>query len=96
MIGLVAGGGLLPVYFCKNAKKAGKEIITIAIKHEADKTLRKHSKETYWYDIGDFGKAIAVFKKLGIKKAFFVGKVRKVRLFSALKPDMRLFKLFMS
>ncbi len=96
MLGLVAGGGLLPVYFCRNAKKDGKKIITVAIKNEADKSLWKHSKEIYWYDIGDFGKAINTFKKLGIRKVFIVGKVRKVRLFSALKPDMRLFKLFMS
>ncbi|MFH1074924.1 MAG: UDP-2,3-diacylglucosamine diphosphatase LpxI [Candidatus Firestonebacteria bacterium] len=96
MIGLVAGGGLLPVYFCKNAKKAGKKVITVALKNEADKALEKHSHKIFWYDIGDFGKAINIFKKLGIKKAFVVGKIRKVRLFSALKPDMRLFKLFMS
>ena len=96
MLGLVAGGGLLPVIFCRNAKKDGKKVFTVAIKHEADKALAKYSKEIYWYDIGDFGKAISTFKKLGIKKACVVGKVRKVRLFSALKPDMRLFKLFMS
>ncbi|OGF51136.1 MAG: hypothetical protein A2231_00725 [Candidatus Firestonebacteria bacterium RIFOXYA2_FULL_40_8] len=96
MLGLVAGGGLLPVYFCKNAKRDGKKVITIAIKNEADKSLAGYSKEIFWFDIGDFGLAIKTFKKLGITKACIVGKVRKVRLFSALKPDMRLFKLFMS
>ncbi|MCX5776898.1 MAG: UDP-2,3-diacylglucosamine diphosphatase LpxI [Candidatus Firestonebacteria bacterium] len=96
MLGLIAGGGELPLYFCKNARKAGEKVITIAIKNEADNALAKYSKELFWYDIGDFGKAIRLFKEKGVKKACIIGKVRKVRLFAALKPDMRLFKLIMS
>lgn len=95
MIGLLAGGGELPVLFAKNAKKAGEEVITVAIKGEAKNALSRVSDKIYWYNIGELGRAIKVFKNHGVKKISIVGKVRKVRFLSMLSPDMKLFRLFL-
>ncbi len=95
MIGLLAGGGNLPLIFAKNAKKSGEQVITVAIKGEAKSSLNRWSDQIYWYNIGDLGKAIKAFKKHGVRRISIVGKVRKIRLFSILKPDVKLFRIFM-
>ena len=82
MIGLLAGGGNLPLIFAKNAKKSGEQVITVAIKGEAKSSLNRWSDQIYWYNIGDLGKAIKAFKKHGVRRISIVGKVRKIRLFS--------------
>jgi len=95
MIGLLAGGGDLPLIFAKNAGIAGERLITVAIKGEAKNALNKCSDKIYWYNINELGKAIKAFKKQGVKKISIVGKVRKLRFLSLLTPDIKLFKIFM-
>jgi len=94
MLGLLAGGGELPLIFCKNAKKSGEKVITVAVRDETKAGLKKLSHKYFCFGSGELGKAIKAFKQEKVKEICIVGKVRKKKLFTELRPDMTLFKVF--
>jgi len=56
-IALVAGRGKLPLIFADEARRAGAQVIGIAINNLTDRTLESHVDKIYWGEITQPGKA---------------------------------------
>jgi len=88
-IGLIAGSGQFPLLFSKAAAKKGLGVFTVAYVNEADPALSGLSEEIQWLHLGQIKRLIRFFKQNKVRHAVMLGAVRKTRLFSDLKPDMK-------
>jgi UDP-2,3-diacylglucosamine hydrolase len=88
MLGIIAGNGNFPLIFAKEAKKAGENVIAVALHDETDKTIETIVDKTYWINVGQFSKLVEILKKENIKKCAMVGQVKHTKLFSV-KPDLK-------
>ncbi len=96
MIGLIAGGGKLPVMFAENAASKGEELVIVGINGLADRALRKFASAYSEGNIFRLGKIISTFKRAGVKKAAMLGRLEKIDLFSAFRPDFKTLRLVLS
>jgi len=88
-IGLIAGNGRFPLIFAREAKRAGVEVVALAIKKETSPSLVNLVDRIHWVDVGQLGDLIEICKKEGITRAVMAGQVRHTRLFSEVKLDAR-------
>src|SRR5512139_124121 len=96
-IGLIAGGGELPLIVSRDARKRGYRITTVALENIAPAELNALSDEIRWVNPGKFGEIIEILKARKIDKAIMAGKVSKSLLYkSRVVPDMRAMKLLFS
>jgi UDP-2,3-diacylglucosamine hydrolase len=95
-IGLIAGGGSLPLLFAQRARKAGYSLVTVAVKGAASSSLIRLSDAIHWVSIGQVGSLVAFFKRQGVHQAVFHGKVSHASLFKGLRLDWTALKLWAS
>jgi len=98
-IGLIAGGGSLPLLFAERAKKAGYSLVTVAVKGAASPSLERLSNSIHWVSIGQVGSLVSFFKRQGIRQAVFHGKVSHASLFKGVlgtRLDWTAMKLWVS
>lgn len=88
-IGLIAGSGQFPLLFTKTANNKGFSVYTAAYINEADQELADLSEKIQWQHLGQVKRLIKFFKQNNIDRAVMLGAVRKTRLFSDVKPDMK-------
>ncbi|MFQ5867658.1 MAG: LpxI family protein [bacterium] len=88
-IGLIAGNGRFPLILAQEAKRAGLEVVALAIKKETSPSLENLVDRIHWVDVGQLGDLIEICKKEGITRAVMAGQVRHTRLFSQVKLDAR-------
>ncbi len=88
-IGLIAGSGQFPLLFATSAKKRDLSIFTAAYVNEADPQLAHLSEKIEWMHLGQVKKLIRFFKQNQVRRAVMLGAVRKTRLFTDVKPDMK-------
>ena len=88
-IGLIAGSGQFPMLFCKAAASKGLLVHTAAYINEADPVLAQMSETIQWLHLGQVKRLIRFFKKNNISRAVMLGAIRKTRLFTDVKPDMK-------
>ncbi len=88
-IGLIAGNGQFPILFSKTAARKGLRVYTAAYVNEAEKALDHLSEEIIWLHLGQVKRLINFFKRHQIQRAVMLGGVRKTRLFTDVKPDMK-------
>jgi UDP-2,3-diacylglucosamine hydrolase len=88
-IGLIAGSGQFPILFSKSAIKRGLSIYTAAYVNEADPELAQFSQKIEWLHLGQVKRLIRFFKQNQVSRAVMLGAVRKTRLFTDVKPDMK-------
>ena len=93
MIGLIAGGGELPILFLNNAKE---DVVTVALTGDAGSGIKRHARKIYWERVGNVNKIIKIFKKEKIKKISMTGKVNKINVFLGIKPNLRTLRIIMS
>lgn len=94
--GLIAGNGRFPILALETARSLGHEVIVAAIREEAAPEIEPLATRCYWISLGDLSKLIEIFKKEGITDVIMAGQVKHVKIFSAIRPDWRLFKLLAS
>lgn len=93
-IGLIAGGGLLPVILAQEAKNSGKETLIIAITKNADERLASLSHpEFYQIGIGQVKKVIDTLLKMDAKEVVIIGAVSKDILFKPMQLDAKALKI---
>lgn len=90
---MIAGSGRFPVLALESARKLGVEVITIAIEEEASKDLESLASKIYWISLGALSKLIDICQREGITELMMCGQVKHTKIFSAIRPDWRLFKL---
>lgn len=92
-IGLIAGNGCFPLLFARAARELGRPTIAVALEGETDPKLAETVTEIVWVRLGELGKLIETFKQRGVAEAVMAGGVRKGRMFSDARPDLRAAKL---
>ena len=88
-IGLIAGSGQFPLLLAKAAAKRGLDVFTVAYINEADPALAHLSQKIQWLHLGQIKRLIKFFRQHQINRAVMLGAVRKTRLFTDVKPDMK-------
>ncbi len=96
MIGLIAGGGKLPVIFAEKAAAKGEELVIVGINGLADPVLKKFTSQYFEGNIFRLGKIIRTFKRAGVKKAAMLGRLEKVDFFTSFRPDFKTLRLVLS
>ena len=76
-IGLIAGGGTLPIEFVDSAKKQGVAVVVFALEGMASPLLNDKADKVYWMNIGQYRKFAFLLLKDRIREIALVGKVSK-------------------
>ena len=91
--GLIAGNGRFPFLVLEGARSQGIELAVIAIKEEADPDLAKVAQRLHWVSLGELSKTIHLLHQEGVTQAVMAGQVKHNKIFSAIRPDLKLTKL---
>ncbi len=86
-IGLISGGGDLPIIFTNIVKNKGINVITVALNGMASPEIEKVSDKTYWVSIGEPEKVINIFKSEGVRDLVMLGWVKKTHLYKDIIKD---------
>jgi len=94
-IGLIAGNGSFPLLVLRAARRAGHDVVVVAIKGEASPEIDSLAQEVggttlAWIDLGQLGKCIKTLKAGGVTQAVMAGQVKHVKLFGGVMPDLTL------
>jgi len=95
-IGLIAGGGQFPIIFSEAAKSKGFAVYAAAYLKEADPDLKNHVDAIEWLHLGQISRLVRFFKKNGVREIVMMGAVRKTRMFSDVRPDIKAIALIAS
>jgi DUF1009 family protein len=76
-IGLVAGGGALPILFSRLAKDRGDTVIAFGLKGVTDASLENHVHKLHWLDWGSLQKGLLLLATERIRKIILLGKLNK-------------------
>lgn len=91
--GMIAGNGRFPVLALEAAHRLGDEVVVIGIKEEAVPEIEKLATRCYWISLGQLSRLIEILKSEGIDEVMMTGQVKHASIFSAIQPDLKLFKL---
>lgn len=95
-IGLIAGSGQFPILFANAARQKGWKIHAAAYRDEAHSDLDQHVDSLEWFHLGQIGRLIKYFRQKGITQAVMMGAIRKTRMFTNVKPDIKFLTLMAS
>ena len=84
-IGLIAGGGGLPVIFAKEARRRGVRIIGFAIKELTSPSLDNVCDRVHWFNTDQIKKFFMLLLMERIKKIVMLGKVDKSIIYNGMK-----------
>jgi hypothetical protein len=88
-LGLIAGNGVFPRLVARGAREAGVEVVACAHVGETDPEIEREVASCTWVRVGELGKIIRTFKQAGCERAVMAGGIKKARLFSGFRPDLR-------
>jgi DUF1009 family protein len=91
--GLIAGSGRFPILALESARKAGDEVVAIAIQEEASRDVDGLAARCYWISLGELSKLIDICHREGLREIMMAGQVKHAKIFSSIRPDWRLLKL---
>ncbi len=80
-LGLIAGEGELPFVIARNARRAGRRVVTVALRGSADPQLRAVSDAFCWRGVARLGSWIRWLRRWGCREVVMVGRVRKGTMF---------------
>lgn len=92
-IGLIAGSGQFPVIFSHAAKAREFRIYVVAHLNETDPCLQDCVDQIEWIHLGQINRLIKFFKRHGVTEAVMVGAIRKTKMFTDLRPDIKALSL---
>ena len=88
-IGIIAGGGQLPLLFAKAAGREGLAVFAAAHEGETDNELVNLVSGLQWVRLGQLGRIIKFFKQQGVDRAVMVGSITKTNIFRDIRPDLK-------
>ena len=88
-LGMIAGNGKFPLVFCEEAARLGIRVTAIAHEGESLPELEKAVDRIHWVKVGQLGKIMEHLKAEGLRDVVLLGGIRKTRLFSGARPDLR-------
>ena len=92
-IGLIAGNGIFPVLFAREARARGYHVVAVAHVGESRSEIDGAADSVDWIRVGQIAKLIRVFRREGVRRAVMAGGIDKVRSLSRLRPDWRAVRL---
>jgi DUF1009 family protein len=93
-IGIIAGGGELPIIAARNAQKEGFEVFAVGFDGFTSKEIERYANVSY-FKLGSVEKPISFLKKNKINKVILLGKIEHVNIFSDIRPDIRSVKMML-
>ena len=91
--GLIAGGGDFPLLTLRAAREDGHSLVVVAVKEEASPEIESLAESCTWISLGQLSKLISAFRAQGVSHAVMAGRIQHRRIYSAIRPDLRLLKL---
>ena len=88
-IGIIAGGGQLPLLFAESARQQGLKVYAAAHHGETPEMLSSQVDRLIWVKLGQLGKIIRFFKDENITKTVFIGSITKTNIFRDVRPDIK-------
>lgn len=88
-LGLIAGNGVFPLLVARGARDAGVSVVAVAHVGETEDALTGLVDACTWIRVGELGRIIKTFKQAGCTRAVLAGGIKKARLFSGFRPDLR-------
>ncbi|HET8647884.1 MAG TPA: UDP-2,3-diacylglucosamine diphosphatase LpxI, partial [Vicinamibacteria bacterium] len=89
-LGLIAGNGRFPFLVAAAARRAGRQVVAVAIREEAFADLAGEVDVIEWVGLGQLGRAIDTLKAHGVEEAVMAGQVKHRQIFSGIVPDLKL------
>ena len=80
-LGIVAGGGTLPLHLIAACRAAGREFYVLALTDQADLTLTQGVPHD-WNRLGAGGAGLEKLRDAGVKDVVFAGRVKRPSLVS--------------
>ena len=93
---LIAGNGRFPLLVLEAARGAGREMVVVAVKEEAEPEIEKLTSRCHWISLGELSRLIEILKQEGVTHAVMAGQIKHAQIFSSIRPDWRLVKLLAS
>lgn len=85
-LGIIAGGGALPLAVADAVQAAGRKVFVLALKGCADETVARFDHD--WNSLGEVGRAFKLLRAHEVDEVLLAGKVARPR-FSDLKLDTK-------
>jgi DUF1009 family protein len=92
-IGLIAGNGIFPVLFAREARARGYRVVAVAHTGESRPEIDGAADSVEWIRVGQIAKLARVFRREGVRRAVMAGGIDKVGSLSRLRPDWRALRL---
>ncbi len=92
-LGLIAGNGRFPLLFADAARQAGYRVTAVAHRGETPEALQDRVDELHWIKVGQIGHLIEHFKAAGVETVVMAGGIKKARMFTEYRPDLRALKV---
>ena len=86
-IGLIAGGGEIPVIFAREARKKGVKVIGFAVKGLASPELEGVCSKVHWLGTNQIMKALLLLVVERIRRIVMLGKIDKSIIYDTIKKD---------
>ena len=93
-IGLIAGNGVFPFLVLEEARRRGVRVVVLAIKDEAESRIDDIGATVHWIGLGEVSRCIKIFKREGVSQAIMAGQVKHKKIFTLLKPDPALLRIW--
>ena len=94
-IGLVAGGGRLPLLISEKSAELEVDLFTVGFQSETDPAIVGKCTELKWLKLGQLSRLIDFFHKNNVRKVMFAGTINKPRALN-IRPDFRAARLIFS
>lgn len=93
-VGLIAGAGRLPVLIAEGIRRAGRPLVVVGLRGQADERVRELADSFAWVGLTRLSSWIRHLRRAGVRNAVMVGTVRKADMHSPLRvirylPDLR-------
>ena len=79
-LGIIAGGGRLPLVVAESAKRDGRGVFVLAVKGYADPAVEAYPHA--WIGIGQIGRCLSLLRGNGVRDVVLIGAIQKPDLMS--------------
>jgi len=88
-LGIIAGGGPLPIIAAREARAQGLKVVAVAIEEAASSDLADEVDSISWVGAGQLGRLMEALRREQVADAVMLGKIPLTMLFSRFKTDSR-------
>lgn len=92
-IGLVAGGGRLPLILAEEIRRLGNDLVIISLSKDVEQELRALSSKFYHINVGQVKKIIETLSKDNVDGVIIIGKIPKSVIFKPFGFDSKALKI---